>query len=138
MKLYMKKNKIQLFDVVVYSIATILLILVLYPLLLVIFNSVSDPGLVATGKVIFLPKGFNLGGYVEFFKDKDILVGYANTFFYTIMGTCINLCVTVPAGYALSKKTIPGKTFFMTMFMITMYFSGGMIPLFLVALDLWT
>ena len=128
----MKKKKIQLFDVVIYSVATILLILVLYPLILVVFNSISDPGLVAAGKVIFVPKGINLDGYVEFFKDKDILVGYGNTFFYTIFGTCINLLVTVPAGYALSKSTLPGKSIFMTMFMFIMYFSGGMIPLFLV------
>lgn len=128
----MKKKKIQLFDVVVWFIATFLLIIVLYPLFLVVVNSVSDPDMVATGKVIFLPKGFNLDGYIEFFKDKDILTGYANTLFYTIFGTCINLLVTVPAGYALSKRTVPGKSFFMTMFLITMYFSGGMIPTFLV------
>lgn len=128
----MKKKKIQLFDVVVWFIATFLLIIVLYPLLLVVINSVSDPDMVAAGKVIFLPKGFNLDGYIEFFKDKDILTGYANTLFYTIFGTCINLLVTVPAGYALSKRTVPGKSFFMTMFLITMYFSGGMIPTFLV------
>ena len=84
----MKKKKIQLFDVVVWFIATFLLIIVLYPLLLVVVNSVSDPDMVAAGKVIFLPKGFNLDGYIEFFKDKDILTGYANTLFYTILSFC--------------------------------------------------
>lgn len=128
----MKKRKIQLFDVVVHVIATFLLLIILYPMILVVSNSFSDSGLVATGKVVFLPKGFNLDGYLEFFKDKAILIGYANTFFYTIFGTIINLIVTIPAGYALTKKTLPGKGIFMTMFMITMYFSGGMIPTFLV------
>jgi len=128
----MKKKRITLFDIVVYSISVLLLIVVLYPLLLIVSNSVSDPGLVATGKVLLFPKGFTLDGYVEFFKDKDILVGYGNTFFYTILGTCINLLVTVPAGYALTKKTLPGNGFFMTMFMFIMYFSGGLIPTFLV------
>jgi len=128
----MKKKKIQLFDVIVYMIATFLLVLVAYPLLLVISNSVSDPNLVATGKVLFLPKGFNLDGYIAFFKDEKLLTGYANTLFYTTAGTAINLLVTLPAGYALSKKTVPGKAVIITLFMITMYFSGGMIPLFLV------
>lgn len=125
-------KKIRLFDVVVHIISLLLLVIVLYPMILVVSNSLSNPGLVASGKVLFLPKGFNLNGYIEFFHDKNILIGYANTFFYTVMGTVINLLVTIPAGYALTKKTLPGNGIFMTMFMIIMYFSGGMIPTFLV------
>ena len=128
----MKKKKIQIFDVAVHIISVFLLVIVLYPMILVVSNSLSDPGLVASGKVLFLPKGFNLNGYVEFFHDKNILIGYANTLFYTVIGTIINLLVTVPAGYALTKKTLPGNGIFLTMFMIIMYFSGGMIPTFLV------
>lgn len=128
----MKKKKIQIFDVAVHIISAFLLVIVLYPMILVVSNSLSDPGLVASGKVLFLPKGFNLNGYVEFFHDKNILIGYANTLFYTVIGTIINLLVTVPAGYALTKKTLPGNGIFLTMFMIIMYFSGGMIPTFLV------
>lgn len=128
----MKKKKIQLFDVIIHVITAFLLILVLYPVLLVISNSFSDPGLVATGKVLFLPKGFNLDGYVEFFKDKNILIGYGNTIFYTVVGTIIDLVVTVPAGYAISKSSLPGKKFIIMLFMFIMYFSGGMIPTFLV------
>lgn len=128
----MKKKKIQIFDVAVHIISVFLLVIVLYPMILVVSNSLSDPGLVASGKVLFLPKGFNLNGYVEFFHDKNILIGYANTLFYTVIGTIINLWVTVPAGYALTKKTLPGNGIFLTMFMIIMYFSGGMIPTFLV------
>lgn len=128
----MKKKKIQIFDVAVHIISVFLLVIVLYPMILVVSNSLSDPGLVASGKVLFLPKGFNLNGYVEFFHDKNILIGYGNTLFYTVTGTIINLLVTVPAGYALTKKTLPGNGIFLTMFMIIMYFSGGMIPTFLV------
>ena len=128
----MKKKKIQLFDVIIYGLATFLLLIVLYPMIVIISNSLSDPFLVASGEVLLLPKGFNLDGYVAFFEDTRLLIGYANTIFYTTVGTCINLIVTVPAGYALSKPTVPGKNFFMTMFMIIMYFSGGIIPLFLV------
>lgn len=128
----MKKKKMQFFDVIVHIISVFLLVIVLYPLVLVISNSLSAPGLVASGKILLFPKGLNLKGYEEFFKDKNILIGYANTLFYTVIGTLINLLVTVPAGYALTKKTLPGNGFFMTMFMIIMYFSGGMIPTFLV------
>lgn len=131
-----KKKKLEAFDVFVYIIATILVLIVLYPLILVLSNSVSDPGLVASGKVIFLPKGFNLDGYKAIFEDKDIMMGYGNTIFYTVFGTLINLLVTVPAGYALTKSTMPGGRFVTTLFLITMYFSGGMIPSFLVVKSL--
>ena len=127
----MKRKKITLFDFVVYVISGILLLSVLYPLIVVVSSSFSDPALVATGKVVLLPKGINLEGYKAVFGNKDIMTGYANTIFYTVFGTIINLLVTVPAGYALTKKNVPGRNLVMTLFMITMYFYGGMIPTFL-------
>lgn len=126
-----KKKRISLFDIVVHIISAVLLIIVLYPLILVVSNSVSDANLVAAGKIVLFPKGFNLNGYVEFFKDKSIMTGYANSLFYTVVGTCINLLVTMPAAYALTKNTLPGNNIFVTMIMFIMYFSGGMIPTFL-------
>lgn len=131
-----KKKKIQLFDVIVHIVSLFLLCIVLYPLILVVSNSISEPSMVVTGKVLLLPKGFNLRGYDEFFKDKDMLIGFFNSLFYTVVGTCINLLVTVPAGYALTKSTLPGKNIFLTMFMFIMYFSGGMIPTFLIIKNL--
>lgn len=128
----MRKKRFTMFDAIAYIISTILLLIVLYPLILVLSNSFSDPSLVASGQVIFLPKGMNLEGYKAVFGAKDIMGGYVNTIFYTVVGTIINLLVTLPAGYALTKKAIPGRNLVMTMFMITMYFSGGLIPTFLV------
>ena len=128
----MRKKRFTMFDAITYIISTILLLIVLYPLILVLSNSFSDPSLVASGQVIFLPKGMNLEGYKAVFGAKDIMGGYVNTIFYTVVGTIINLLVTLPAGYALTKKAIPGRNLVMTMFMITMYFSGGLIPTFLV------
>lgn len=128
----MRKKRFTMFDAITYIISTILLLIVLYPLILVLSNSFSDPSLVARGQVIFLPKGMNLEGYKAVFGAKDIMGGYVNTIFYTVVGTIINLLVTLPAGYALTKKAIPGRNLVMTMFMITMYFSGGLIPTFLV------
>ena len=127
----MRKKRITMFDVIVYIISTLLLLMVLYPLILVVSNSFSDPSYVASGQVIFLPKGFNLEGYKAVFGAKDIMTGYANTIFYTVVGTVVNLVVTLPAGYALTKKSMPGRNWVMTLFLITMYFSGGMIPTFL-------
>ena len=131
-----RKKRRTFFDVIVHMIAIILLLIVAYPLLLVLSCSVSDPRMVATGQVLLLPKGVNLAGYEQVFKNKDILTGYANTIFYTVFGTMINLLVTVPAGYVLIKKHVPGNKIFMTLFMITMYFSGGLIPTFLLVRNL--
>ena len=132
MNLKKKLAKITTFDVIVHLIGFILLAIVAYPLILVVSSSFSNPSLVAQGKIVFLPKEFTLAGYQSVFENKDIMTGYANTVFYTVIGTIINLAVTVPAGYVLSKgKRVLGNGFFTTIFLITMYFSGGMIPTFL-------
>lgn len=132
-----KLKKITAFDVLVYSIAIILTAFVMYPLILVIACSISDPSLVAKGDIILWPKGINMEGYKALLGDKDIVTGYANTLFYTVVGTIINLIVTVPAGYVLSKgKQVVGNKIFMTIFMITMYFHGGMIPTFMLVQNL--
>lgn len=126
-----KLKKISFFDIVVTGIAVLFVAAVLYPLILVISSSVSDPVAVASGEVIFFPKGFTLAGYKRVFQDQNIMIGYANTIFYTVVGTFINLAVTVPAGYAVTKTEAPGVKVVMMLFLFTMYFSGGLIPSFL-------
>lgn len=127
-----KLKKLTAFDVVMHIIGFLLLAIVAYPLILVLSNSFSNPSLVAQGKVVFFPKEFTLMGYEAVFENKDIMTGYANTIFYTVVGTIINLMVTLPAGYVLSKgRKVVGNNLFTTIFLITMYFSGGMIPTFL-------
>lgn len=131
MNLASKKKKISAFDIGVTVITLILVAVILYPLILVVSSSVSDPAAVASGEVLLLPKGFTLDGYKRVFQDNDIMMGYANSLFYTVVGTMINLVVTIPAGYVLSKTEIPGTRVMMKLFLFTMYFSGGMIPTFL-------
>lgn len=131
MKFAGKKKKISVFDMAVTAITLLLVAMVLYPLILVVSSSVSDPIAVASGEVLLLPKGFTLDGYKRVFQDDSILIGYANTFFYAVVGTLINLCVTIPAGYVMSKTEVPGAKVIMMLFLFTMYFSGGMIPSFL-------
>ena len=126
-----KKKKITAFDIGIYGIGVLLLLIVGYPLILVLSNSVSSPQMVASGKVLLLPKGLNLEGYKAVFKDSSILTGYANTIFYTVCKTLLSLAVTMPAAYALTKSKLPGRNIFTMLFMIIMYFSGGLIPTFL-------
>ena len=131
MNMTKKRRKVSGFDVLMYTLSALMLIIVAYPLILVLSNSVSDPGKVATGQIVFLPKGFNFDGYKAVFGNEDIRIGFMNTIFYTVVGTAVNLVITLPAGYALTKKSMPGRNLIMTIFMITMYFGGGMIPTFL-------
>lgn len=121
----------RIFIYIVYTLVILITLIVMYPLIYVLSCSFSSPTAVSGGKVWLFPVEFTLEGYKRVFGEKAIITGYMNTIFYTVAGTLINLIVTVPCGYALSKKTLPGKGFFMTFFMIIMYFGGGMIPTFL-------
>lgn len=103
----------------------------LYPLLYVVSSSFSDPNAVQAGEVVLFPKGFSLEGYKYVFANKEIWTGYFNTIFYTVIGTLVNLAVTLPCAYAMSRKELSGKGIFMIYFMITMYISGGLIPSYL-------
>ncbi|NSW92048.1 MAG: carbohydrate ABC transporter permease [Firmicutes bacterium] len=105
--------------------------MVLYPLYFVLIASISDPDLVNTGKVVLIPKKITFMGYVRVFQDGEILTGYRNTIFYAITGTLINLFMTLTSAFVLSKKRLRGRTFFTFLFAFTMFFSGGLIPTYL-------
>ncbi|MBQ3080415.1 MAG: carbohydrate ABC transporter permease [Clostridia bacterium] len=112
-------------------VLVIVFIMFLYPLLFVISASVSDPEMVNAGKVILLPRGFTLDGYRRILDFSDIWRGYLNTLYYTIVGTVLNLAFTIPCAYAISRKEMAGRNIVMLIIMITMYFSGGLIPIYL-------
>lgn len=118
-------------NTIIYAFVIILILICLYPLWLVLVNSFSDPDQVLLGNVVLLPKGFTLNAYKETFKDGDILRGYANSIFYTVVGTAFNMLLTIPAAYALSKRELKGRNVLMGLFLFTMYFSGGLIPSFI-------
>ena len=124
------------FNVFNLVLVTLLFLIVLYPLLYVVSCSVSAPDKVGNGEVILFPKGLNIEGYKRVFREKNILIGYRNTIFYTVVGTMLNLVMTLPCAYALSKKELFGSRIVMGYLMVTMYFSGGMIPTFLLIKDL--
>jgi putative aldouronate transport system permease protein len=120
------------FDLTVYGLLFVVLLIILYPLYFTIIASLSDPIAVAKGEVFLFPKGFTLDSYRSVIENASIWIGYRNTIFYTVTGTCFNLFLTIPAAYALSKKELPCGKVLVWIFMFTMYFSGGMIPTYLI------
>lgn len=121
----------KIFVVAVYTVVILITFVCLYPMYYTVIASFSNPYDVYTGKVNLLPKGFSLTSYELVFQNKGIWKGYANTIFYTVFGTIFNLILTIPCAYALSKQRMYGRNVFMTLFIITMYFSGGMIPTYI-------
>ena len=118
----------KIFMAVVYLTLILTFLVTLYPLIFTVSASISDPSAVSSGEMILWPVRVNFDGYKHLLGYKDIWVGYANTIFYTVAGTALNLLVTLPAAYALSRKDLKGRNFLMAIFVVTMYFSGGMIP----------
>ena len=116
-----------------FNIFFMLLVLAvtIYPLWFVLIASVSDPNAVNTGQVILYLKGFTWASYINVLGADKIWIGYYNTIFNTLFGTLLNLALTIPCGYVLSKKDLPGRGFLSMLFVITMYFGGGMIPTYL-------
>lgn len=112
-------------------VALLFLIICLYPLYFILIASFSNPGLVASGKVWLFPKGITLDGYQMMLGKSEIWTGYGNTIAYTLVGTCINLILTVSAGYALSRKSLPFRRILNLFFLFPMFISGGLIPTYL-------
>ncbi|WMT41296.1 carbohydrate ABC transporter permease [Paenibacillus sp. D2_2] len=124
-------NSDKLFNMVNITILVVILLLTMYPLWFIVSASISNPDLVNSGKMLLLPKDISFIGYTSIFNDNSILRGYLNTILYTVGGTAVNVVVTVLAGYALSRRDFVGNKFFTIMFLITMFFSGGLIPTFM-------
>ncbi|OZB94133.1 carbohydrate ABC transporter permease [Paenibacillus sp. XY044] len=121
----------KIFLVMNYLFLGIALIVVLYPLLYIISASISDPKYVSSGEMWLFPKGLDLKGYKLVFDNPKIWTGYGNTIMYTVLGTMLNLAVTLPAAYSLSRPDFVGRNFFMGLFLVTMFFNGGLIPTYL-------
>ena len=132
-----KKSKIRssrsdkIFDTINVCLMILVLLIMLYPLWFVLIASFSDPNAVNMGKVTLYPVGFTTASYINVLGSDKIWSGYYNTIFNTLFGTALNLALTIPCGYVLSKKELPGRGFLSILFVITMYFGGGMIPAYL-------
>jgi len=120
-----------IYDAICNITLIFIVIIVFYPLYFVLIASFSDPNIVNSGKFLLYPEGITWLGYERVFDDVKIWSSYANTIYYTVGGTIFGTVCTILAGYALSRDDLPGNAFFMKIFIFTMYFSGGMIPLYL-------
>lgn len=120
----------------IYIYLTVSMLVVLYPLLFIVGASFSSPRAVTTGRVWLLPVEPSLAGYEAVFANRQIMTGFANSFFYMIFGTLVNITMTMLAGFPLSRKEMVGRNLIMALFVFTMLFSGGLVPLYLVVLKL--
>lgn len=137
-----KRNKVKTsfenktYYAVVYTIIIFLIVIVLYPLVYIVSSSFSSPAAVSAGKVVLFPVELSLRGYEAVFQYKEVWIGYRNTVFYTIVGTVINVILSMFTGYALSVRGLPLKKTLTFLFTFTMIFSGGLIPTYLLLLKL--
>ena len=123
------------FDVVSTLLLIIALLIVLYPLYFVLIASISDANSISLGKVILLPKNIDFVGYRRILQDNRIMNGYVNSLRYTVASTVIGTMTTILAGYRFSRTDLVGRKALMMVYVFTMYFSGGLIPTYLVVKD---
>ena len=121
---------------IVYFVLLLLALIVVYPLYFVVIASFSSADAVLAGKVYLFPVDIDFTGYIRCFERTDIWIGYGNTIWYTAAYTVLSVVFTVTAAWALSRKTLPFRKFFMIFFTITMFFGGGLIPFYKVVSDL--
>ncbi|MDU0347822.1 carbohydrate ABC transporter permease [Actinomyces sp. MRS3W] len=121
----------RLIDVVLALIVIVIVLAVIYPVWFIVIASFSDPTLVSTGQVTLLPRGITLTGYAQILADSRIWTGYRNTLVYSFVGTAVNLVVTLPAAFAMSRREFRPRRIIMFFFAFTMFFSGGLIPNYL-------
>lgn len=132
MRKFLRSKDDLVFSIVNYTLLSLILVILLYPLIYVVSSSFSSVDAVVAGKVKFLPVDFSLDGYKAVFKSSKIWSGYLNSFIYTIVGTAINIVVTLMAAYPLSRSDLKGKNAIMMFFTFTMIFDGGIVPTYLV------
>jgi len=121
-----------LFNAVIFIICAFTVVAVVYPLYFIVIASFSDPVAVSSGEVWILPKRVTLEGYQKIFENERIWRGYANTIVYTVAGSLFGMLVTLPTAYALSRKDFRFRRPLTFYFIFTMFFSGGLIPTYMV------
>lgn len=120
-----------IFGMIVLLLSIIIFLIILYPLWFIVIASISNSNLVNLGKVTFLPKDIRFYGYQQIIEDSRIWRGYLNTLIYVVAGTVLNMVVTMPAAYALSRRGFKARNKVMFYFVFTMFFSGGLVPTYM-------
>ncbi|MFC7678794.1 carbohydrate ABC transporter permease [Paenibacillus sp. GCM10028914] len=131
MQLYQTRED-KIFNWINIVLIGIFTLVILYPLLFVVFASLSDPTKIFDNPVLLWPQGFTLEGYKRVFENPDIWMGFKNAVIYTVLGTAINVVMTTLAAYPLSRSDFRGRNVITILFTFTMFFSGGLIPTYLV------
>ena len=121
----------KIFGAAVIILSILIFIIVAYPLWFIVIASISNSNLVNLGQVTFLPKDIRFYGFQQILEDSRIWKGYANTILYVVAGTALNMIVTMPAAYALSRRNFKARNVVMLYFVFTMFFSGGLVPLYM-------
>ena len=121
-----------IFNAIVYLLMFVLIVVMAYPLVLVVSCSISNPKYVMQGLIRLFPKEITFKAYNNVFHHARLITGFKNSVFYTILATVVNLFLTICAAYPLSRKDLVGRKIIFGFILFTMFFSGGMIPLFLV------
>ncbi len=121
----------KIFGAAVIILSILVFIIIAYPLWFVVIASISNSNLVNLGKVTIWPKDISFYGFQQVFQDARILTGYVNTLIYVVGGTILNMAVTMPAAYALSRRDFSTRNKIMFYFVFTMFFSGGLVPLYM-------
>ncbi|NSW89113.1 MAG: carbohydrate ABC transporter permease [Firmicutes bacterium] len=127
----MKKLSDKAIEVIIYILLSFAAFITLYPFIYVFSMSISSVEEVMKQNILLLPKGFSLESFKIVFRNKMFWQSYYNTIWYTVVGTTINVIMTVIAAYPLSKKRFIHRNFFMIMISFTMFFGGGLIPLYI-------
>jgi putative aldouronate transport system permease protein len=122
----------RMFMFCVYLLLGVFLLVVLVPLLYIVASSFSSPQAVSSGRVLLWPVDFSLRGYHAVFENPQVVQGYANSLFYTVVGTIVSVTMTIAIAYPLSRRTLVGRNLVMTLILFTMLFTGGLIPTYLV------
>lgn len=134
---YKKTIGEKVFDVFNYLFLLLLLFVSIYPCWYVLVMSVSDPvKAYAAGGFILTPKGFSLSSYFEVVRHEQLWHGYLNTIFYVLVGGGLSVLFTITSAFALTRKGLPGRNTIMFLILFTMYFSGGLIPSYLLVKSL--
>ena len=119
------------FDVILYTITGLMILVTLYPMYFVLIASISNPTDVSAGNITFYPIDITFKGYQKLFDYPQLWTGYGNTILYALFGTVFSLIANIPAAYALPRRDLVGRRFFTVFFLIPMFFTGGLIPTYM-------
>ncbi len=132
----MKKKRFEALDIISFILLTLLLVIVVLPFYSAFVTSLTSSASYARSPVQLFPHEFSLDSYRYVFQNASLLAGYSNTIFITVIGVALSMIVSLTTAYGLSYKDYPGKKLMFILVLIPMYFSGGLLPTYLLMKNL--